>query len=676
MKKYFLVLPLFVLAFLLPNTTLAVGETCSGTPASSSCCTEPQAIIDGGGCPSGQVWIGDVISGSCQTPVVCTTETRFSCSNNTCYTPTSYSCSNARDVNIGTADCCANGQVAVFDSADPNKWVCGDAGGGKWDDADYGGGIMYNGNVGINNNSAQNALDVEGAIVVGAPYAGSNTGPTDGLGIYGDVGIGTTVPANRLQIHEPANVAAYVQVTNQASGSTSGDGVLIGVSPSRDMLLLNQESADVYIGPPGGFLMIESSGDVGIGTADPSEKLDVDGDIQSSVAFMGVGGHGSNYAHFSHVNYKGSGQYALLQHGTAGHTYLNSVGTGNLYFRNDNDTQMIITDTGDVGIGQDNPSYDLDVYDDIRATDDVFVNDDLNVDGDADIDLDLNVDGSATIDGGINTTGVLQLDVTDANADVGYVVRFQNDGATEFGLKTNGGVVIGSNTTGPAEGLYVNGSVGIGDSSPSYKLDVSGDIRATGDLRAGDDLFVSDRSYFYDNVYSEADQDGGSTFIFQNLSGDHDADVLSAYIHDSRAPDGGEANCFYKMFDGDYSGSSNRVGSICADSGSSVEFYTTSDQRLKTNIVDLSNGLDLVMKMKPRVFEWKSELGISQMGFIAQELYEVMPRAVIGNPDSDVNENPMSVTYAKLTPVLTAAIQDQQKIIEGLEARIAELENK
>ncbi|MFH1769223.1 MAG: hypothetical protein ABH833_00975, partial [Parcubacteria group bacterium] len=135
MKKYFLVLPLFVLAFLLPNTTLAVGETCSGTPASSSCCTEPQAIIDGGGCPSGQVWIGDVISGSCQTPVVCTTETRFSCSNNTCYTPTSYSCSNARDVNIGTADCCADGQVAVFDSADPNKWVCGDAAGGKWMDA-------------------------------------------------------------------------------------------------------------------------------------------------------------------------------------------------------------------------------------------------------------------------------------------------------------------------------------------------------------------------------------------------------------------------------------------------------------------------------------------------------------------------------------------------------------
>jgi adenylosuccinate lyase len=57
------------------------------------------------------------------------------------------------------------------------------------------------------------------------------------------------------------------------------------------------------------------------------------------------------------------------------------------------------------------------------------------------------------------------------------------------------------------------------------------------------------------------------------------------------------------------------------------------------------------------------------IGFIAQELEEVIPHAV-ATTDQDFK----AVNYELLVPVLVSAIQDQQKQIEQLEARISEME--
>ena len=108
-------------------------------------------------------------------------------------------------------------------------------------------------------------------------------------------------------------------------------------------------------------LFVGTNGSVGIGREAPLERLDVNGNIKTSTAFMGTGGHGSAYAHFSHPNFNGAGQYALLQHGSKGHTYLNSVGSGLLFFRNNNNTKMTLLPNGNLGIGTGSPSAKLDV---------------------------------------------------------------------------------------------------------------------------------------------------------------------------------------------------------------------------------------------------------------------------------------------------------------------------
>lgn len=111
---------------------------------------------------------------------------------------------------------------------------------------------------------------------------------------------------------------------------------------------------------------------------------------------------------------------------------------------------------------------------------------------------------------------------------------------------------------------------------------------------------------------------------------------------------------------------------------SSTAFVTSSDYRIKDNVVALADALTKVTKLKPVSFTWKAD-GSESEGFIAHEVAEVAPYAVTGEKDA-VNEDgsikPQGVDYAKLVPILTAALQQAAKTIETLESRVAALENK
>jgi hypothetical protein len=61
------------------------------------------------------------------------------------------------------------------------------------------------------------------------------------------------------------------------------------------------------------------------------------------------------------------------------------------------------------------------------------------------------------------------------------------------------------------------------------------------------------------------------------------------------------------------------------------------------------------------------------MGFIAQEMVEVMPEAVSTGDDDDAM---MNMDYGRITPILVSALQDAHRKIEQLEQRIAEMESK
>ena len=121
-----------------------------------------------------------------------------------------------------------------------------------------------------------------------------------------------------------------------------------------------------------------------------------------------------------------------------------------------------------------------------------------------------------------------------------------------------------------------------------------------------------------------------------------------------------------------FSDGNHNCGSISAASGTSVSYNTSSDERLKKNIVDVSSQLNVIKNIKVREFDWKKN-GYHEVGMIAQELNTLVPSAVQEGGDDEM-EMPWSVDYAKLTPYLIKAVQEQQTVIEALTARITTLE--
>jgi hypothetical protein len=113
-----------------------------------------------------------------------------------------------------------------------------------------------------------------------------------------------------------------------------------------------------------------------------------------------------------------------------------------------------------------------------------------------------------------------------------------------------------------------------------------------------------------------------------------------------------------------YNGSA--IGSISTTAGVVTLYNTTSDYRLKTNIVDAAPASDLIDAIQVRQYDWKSDGSHQRYGFVAQELVTVAPEAVHQPTDPEAM---MAVDYSKLVPMLVKEIQSLRK-------RILTLENK
>ena len=118
------------------------------------------------------------------------------------------------------------------------------------------------------------------------------------------------------------------------------------------------------------------------------------------------------------------------------------------------------------------------------------------------------------------------------------------------------------------------------------------------------------------------------------------------------------------------------VGSVTTTT-TSTSYVTSSDYRLKENIAPMISSLAKVALLKPCTYTWKSAPDEIGEGFIAHELAEVCPQAVSGEKDA-VNEDgsikPQGIDTSFLVATLTAAIQEQQAIIQTLTDRITALE--
>ena len=96
-----------------------------------------------------------------------------------------------------------------------------------------------------------------------------------------------------------------------------------------------------------------------------------------------------------------------------------------------------------------------------------------------------------------------------------------------------------------------------------------------------------------------------------------------------------------------------------------VAFSPASDRRLKENIKGTKYGLDEVLKLEPVDYVLKSN-GLKQVGFIAQDVKPLIPEVVTGIEGDLEKGETLGIAYSSLIPVLTKAIQEQQKTIEAL----------
>jgi hypothetical protein len=110
------------------------------------------------------------------------------------------------------------------------------------------------------------------------------------------------------------------------------------------------------------------------------------------------------------------------------------------------------------------------------------------------------------------------------------------------------------------------------------------------------------------------------------------------------------------------------LGSVTQTSSGSVAFNTSSDSTLKENIRNTHYGLNDLLKIKVRDFNWKKSTQKKTItGFIAQELYEVYPNAIT-KPQNDKNK--WMLSKEELIPLIVKSIQDQQNQIVELKTQL------
>lgn len=112
-----------------------------------------------------------------------------------------------------------------------------------------------------------------------------------------------------------------------------------------------------------------------------------------------------------------------------------------------------------------------------------------------------------------------------------------------------------------------------------------------------------------------------------------------------------------------------------------------SDRRLKKDITDFQDGLDVLMSIRPVTYSYNGKLGLptgeEHIGIIAQEIQPLAPYTIkplkIGGPENE-DKNYLAFDGTPLTYVLINAVQEQQKIIEAqqqeidvLKANVAEI---
>jgi hypothetical protein len=269
----------------------------------------------------------------------------------------------------------------------------------------------------------------------------------------GNVGIGTTNPARRLEVYDSSS--SIISQFRSGSGTSSficfandgstADQVRIGSISTNLVLSTNYTER----------MRVDSSGNVGIGTTSPNAKLHVyntgNGEIEVERASGAL------------INIQAQSAKGVI--GTdSNHT---------LSLKTNSSERLTILNTGNVGIGTTSPSQKLDVVGSAQITDDIYLGRYIFHDGD--------------------TNTWLGFPSTDS-----FVVR--TNGSDRFYINSSGNVGIGTNS--PSSKLQVNGDLTVGDDSTvgSFINVIAAGASQDAGIRFGSESNTDSKAAIYTNT--------------------------------------------------------------------------------------------------------------------------------------------------------------------------------
>jgi hypothetical protein len=547
-------------------------------------------------------------------------------------------------------------------------------------------------------------------------YMAFNTNAAERMRITstGSVGIGTTAPDGPLTVQLAASSATSWSMAVEGANTAQLSHIITDNTSVRRKLsaiesfvgssnVANFQGGLIFkttpaAGSPTERMRVTAAGSVGIGTTSPANKLVV-ADTNCIVSSIGTGGFGAFYATGSGTN------QSYLFFGNAGGEKgrITSEDSGALVFSNTTGAseRMRIDASGNVGIGTSNPTHQLDIH---KAGGDHLRLYAVDVSTSASADIDF-----FYLDGGGSPYQNAQISALAAgnagNGNLVFSTRPTSGSLTErLRINASGNVGIGVSTVDSLLHLQkfdataysaaaTDGQVGVGptiylENPANANNTVGGQIvfgmRSTeAQARIGATGGDSPALTFgtADAERARIDALGnllvGRTGAFTSGGSDTGGSgaVMIARNNERclfllRASSNGEVVNFIR------GGVVSPVGTISITT-TSTSYNTTSDYRLKENVVPLAGAADRLAQIPVHRFNFIADPNTVVDGFLAHEVQAFVPEAVTGEKDAVDNDGKpvyQGIDQSKLVPLLTAALQEALTEIADLKARVAALE--